>query len=91
MLWIFFIVAVPFIFFLMYTRLSIQTALLRREIRTAALKKDELVRKNNAIKGELAERLEKGNIESLYLKKSGSLPFYLRNKVVRVEMVPEND
>jgi len=91
MLVILLILAVPFFLVLFYTRLSIQTALLRREIRTAAFKRDELIRKNNAIKNELAERVEKGSIESLYFKKSGSLPFYLRNKVVTVELNSEND
>ena len=85
------VLSVPFIMMLVYTRLSIQTALLRRDIRSVALKRDELIRKNNAVKDELMNRVEKGSIESLYLKKSGSLPFYLRNKVVTVEMNPEND
>jgi len=91
MLGILLILAVPFFMILFYTRLSIQTALLRREIRITAFKRDELIRKNNAIKNELSERVEKGSIESLYFKKSGSLPFYLRNKVVTVELNSEND
>ena len=86
-----FFLSIPFLFLLLYTRLSIQTALLRREIRSEAFRRDELLRKNTAIKREIADRLEEGSIESFYMKKSGSLPFYLRNKVVRVDINAEND
>jgi len=78
----------PFAVLFLYTHITIQTSLLRRELRIARLERDELLKRNDALKDELISLSGEDSTDNLYWKKSGFLPFYVRNKVVTVELDP---
>jgi len=80
------IVAIPFLLLLLYTRLSIKTSLLERDIHSLSSQRNELMRKNNALKEELMRLAGRSGLDRMYWKKSGTLPFYIRNKVVTVKL-----
>jgi hypothetical protein len=76
----------PFLALLGYTKMNVETSLLRRELRAITYERDHLFKRNNAIKDELLNLSNSQNIENIYWKKYGFLPFYVRNKVVSVEL-----
>lgn len=82
------LITIPFLLLLLYTGMRVETAILRREIRNSIDRRDELVRKNTALRNEVAE-LSGNVLERLYWKRNGLLPFYVKNRVVNIRM-PDN-
>ncbi len=75
----------PSALLLVYTGMRVEASLLRRKIRIAVRERDEIARKNDALKKELGQ-LAPGGVDSIYWKESGVLPFYVRNRVVTVRL-----
>ena len=82
------VLAMPFLLVLLYTGMRVETALLRRDIRSAISSRDTLVKKNRALRNEVAE-LSGSSLERLYWKRHGLLPFYVKNRVVNLKLERE--
>lgn len=81
------IMSLPFTFFLTYSGMKIEMTLLKKKVHRAAVKRDELARKNDSLRRALAE-ISGNRLESRYWKHYGALPFYMKNRVVNVRIAP---
>lgn len=77
--------ALPFLFLLIYTGMTVEVSSLKRKIRVASMKRDELSRKNDALKKVVAE-MSGNNLDRLYWKQYGVLPFYVKNQVINLRL-----
>lgn len=69
---------------LLYSKLTIETALVKRQMEVLVRQQQEIIKKNQALKGAIASISREVRIEELYRSKHGQKP--PRNRVVRVEL-----
>ncbi|MBE7439000.1 MAG: hypothetical protein HS115_11135 [Spirochaetales bacterium] len=69
---------------LLYSKLTIETALVKREMDVLVRQQQEIIKKNQALKGAIASVSREVRIEELYRSKHGQKP--AKNRVVRVEL-----
>lgn len=86
LLLVFLMLLVPFGLVHLYTRNLVSAALLRRDIHMAGLKKEQLLKKNMALK----EALGRLTGKDLVMPSEG-LPFSENNRIVRLRLSGENE
>lgn len=83
------IIAPAFLAILVYLHLNVEMAAVNRQLRQAALRKDELVKRNRALKSALFDLALQAGEDPLRWKSYESLPLLEKNKIVRIRL-PES-
>lgn len=81
-----FIVSIPALFFFFYVWQSITYAHLNKKINKLAKKKEELMKKNDKLKVDIASYTSAERIESLYIKLNREIPMANSNKIITLTL-----
>ncbi len=78
-----------FLAILVYLHLNVEMAAINRDLRSAALRKDELLKRNRALKSALFDLALQAGEDPLRWKTYETLPLLEKNKIVRIRL-PES-